>query len=295
VSVSEDESVNAGGGDGAATRAVPVRDLGGVAVRADVVAVEEPLEIRVAGRGVAVTMRTPGHDRELAAGFLLTEGVVRSAADLLDVFACRDLPAGEAGNVVEAVLSAEARARFDPERLTRHVFTASSCGLCGKATIAALAASWPVLPTAGAEGERGSFAAAQIAAWPERLRVAQPGFAVTGGLHAAARFSRSGELLAVREDVGRHNALDKLIGAALWAGDEAGLTESAVLVSGRLSFELVQKCWAARVRLLAGIGAPSSLAVETAEAAGMTLVGFLRADRANVYAGSKRLADGAAK
>ena len=258
-----------------------------VTEREDVVAVEEPLEIRVAGRGIAVTMRTPGHDRELVAGFLLTEGVVRSAEDMLDVFACRDLPQGQEGNVVEAVLSKEARARFDPERLTRHVFTASSCGLCGKATIAAL--SGVLLPLGGAPvGGVGVFARAELGAWPERLRAAQPGFGATGGLHAAARFSARGELLAVREDVGRHNALDKLIGAALWAG-ETPLAGDAVLVSGRLSFELVQKCWAAGVTLLAGIGAPSSLAVETAQAAGMTLAGFLRADRVNVYCGAQRL------
>jgi FdhD protein len=272
----------------AATKTVSVRGLGGGAERDDIVAVEEPLEIRVGGRGIAVTMRTPGHDRELAAGFLLTEGAVREAADLLDVYACRELPLGQEGNVVEAVLSREAAARFDPERMTRHVFTASSCGLCGKATIEALAGAWPVLRGAAAAGEAGMFARAEIATWPEKLRAAQPGFGATGGLHAAARFSAAGKLVAVREDVGRHNALDKLIGAAVWAG-EVPLAGGAVLVSGRLSFELVQKCWAAGVPLLAGIGAPSSLAVETAQAAGMTLVGFLRADRANVYAGAERL------
>jgi FdhD protein len=269
-------------------KTVSVNGLGGGPARADAVAVEEPLEIRVGGRGVAVTMRTPGHDRELAAGFLLTEGVVRAADELLDVYACRDLPHGQEGNVVEAVLSASARGRFDPARLTRHVFTASSCGLCGKATIDALACVLPPLPAAGAVGEAGRFAAAGLGAWPERLRAAQPGFDATGGLHAAARFTGRGELVAVREDVGRHNALDKLLGAALWAG-ETPLGQAGVLVSGRLSFELVQKCWAAGVPLLAGIGAPSSLAVELATAAGMTLVGFLRADRANVYAGAERL------
>jgi len=269
-------------------KTVSVNRLGGGPERADAVAVEEPLEIRVGGRGVAVTMRTPGHDRELAAGFLLTEGVVRAADELLDVYACRDLPHGQEGNVVEAVLSPEARARFDPARLTRHVFTASSCGLCGKATIDAVACVLPPLAAAGAASEAGLFAAAALGSWPERLRAAQPGFDATGGLHAAARFTVRGELVAVREDVGRHNALDKLLGAALWAG-ETPLGQAGVLVSGRLSFELVQKCWAAGVPLLAGIGAPSSLAVELATAAGMTLVGFLRADRANVYAGAERL------
>jgi FdhD protein len=271
-----------------AVKNVFVTGLAGGPAREDAVAVEEPLEIRVGGRGVAVTMRTPGPDRELAAGFLLTEGVVRAADELLDVYACRDLPHGQEGNVVEAVLSPAARARFDPARLTRHVFTASSCGLCGKATIDAVACALAPLPVAGGAGEAGRFAAASLAAWPERLRAAQPGFDATGGLHAAARFSARGDLVAVREDVGRHNALDKLLGAALWAG-ETPLADAGVLVSGRLSFELVQKCWAAGVPLLAGIGAPSSLAVELATAAGMTLVGFLRADRANVYAGAERL------
>lgn len=269
-------------------KTVSVTGLAGGPARDDAVAVEEPLEIRVGGRGVAVTMRTPGYDRELAAGFLLTEGVVRAAAELLDIYACRNLPQGQEGNVVEAVLSASARERFDPARLTRHVFTASSCGLCGKATIDALTCVLPPLPAAGVVGEAGRFSTAGLGAWPERLRAAQPGFELTGGLHAAARFSSSGELVAVREDVGRHNALDKLLGAALWAG-ETPLADAGVLVSGRLSFELVQKCWAAGVPLLAGIGAPSSLAVAMAQAAGMTLVGFLRADRANVYAGAERL------
>ncbi|MCU0793270.1 MAG: formate dehydrogenase accessory sulfurtransferase FdhD [Opitutaceae bacterium] len=255
-----------------------------IAPAEDEVAVEEPLEIRIDGRGVAVTMRTPGQDRELAAGFLLTEGVVRAREDLLDVFACRDLPQGEEGNIVEAVLSREARARFDPARLTRHVFTASSCGLCGKATIAALAQDLAPLPAT----PPGRFARAALGEWPARLRDAQPGFAATGGLHAAALFSAEGELLDVREDVGRHNALDKLLGAAFWAG-RTPATDHAVLVSGRLSFELVQKCWAAGVPLLAGIGAPSSLAIETARAAGITLVGFLRAERANVYTGAHAL------
>ncbi len=276
----------------AATKVVGVRGVGGDPERDDEVAVEEPLEIRVGGRGLAVTMRTPGHDRELAAGFLLTEGVVRSADELLDVYGCRELPKGQEGNVVEAILSVAARGRFDPARLTRHVFTASSCGLCGKATIDALAAEHAPLRGAGQAGEAGRFAAAELGAWPERLRAAQPAFGATGGLHGAALFTARGELVVAREDVGRHNALDKVLGAALWAG-ALPLGGHGVLVSGRLSFELVQKCWAAGVPLLAGIGAPSSLAVETARAAGMTLVGFLRADRANVYAGGERLGQGA--
>lgn len=271
-----------------AAKTVTITELRGGEGREDVVAIEEPLEIRVAGRGVAITMRTPGHDRELAAGFLLTEGVVRAAGELLDVYACRDLPSGQEGNVVEAVLSQAARARFDPTRLTRHVFTASSCGLCGKATIDAVACTLPPLRRAAERGEAGRFAHASLGVWVERLRAAQPGFDATGGLHAAARFTTRGELVAVREDVGRHNALDKLLGAALWVG-ETPLADAAILVSGRLSFELVQKCWAAGVPLLAGIGAPSSLAIELAESAGMTLVGFLRPDRANVYAGGERL------
>lgn len=247
----------------------------------DVVAVEEPLEIRVNGRGVAVTMRTPGHDRELAAGFLLTEGVIRRAEDLLDVLVCRDLPDGRAGNVVDALLAPAVPVDF--ARLTRHVFSSSSCGLCGKATLDALAAQFPPVAPGPV------FSPDALAALPARLRAAQPGFAATGGVHASALVDARGDLLCLREDVGRHNALDKVLGWALLGG-QLPLRDTALVVSGRVSFELMQKARAGGVPLVAGIGAPSSLAIRCAEQGGQTLVGFLRADRFNVYHNAGALA-----
>ena len=238
------------------------------------------MEIRVNGRSVAVTMRTPGHDRELAAGFLLTEGVIGRADDLLDLLVCRNLPAAKAGNVVDAQVRPDRVVDFD--RLTRHVFSASSCGLCGKATIEAVFQS--LVPVSSAL----AFAPAVIAGLPASLRAAQPGFGATGGLHASALFSREGELQILHEDVGRHNALDKVLGQALLAG-ELPLENSVVLMSGRLSFELVQKALAAGVPVVAGLGAPSSLAIDCARRGGQTLVGFLRSDRMNIYAGAERL------
>jgi FdhD protein len=246
----------------------------------DVVAVEEPLEIRVNGRSVAVTMRTPGHDRELAAGFLLTEGVLRNAHDLLDLLVCRTLPDGNAGNVVDAQVKASLAVDF--ARLTRHVFSASSCGLCGKATIDS------VFQTVAPVESDAKFDPEIIAGLPEKLRLAQPGFGATGGLHASALFAGDGTLRVVREDVGRHNALDKVLGHALLAG-ELPLRDALLLVSGRISFELVQKALVAGVSVVAGIGAPSSLAVECARRGHQTLIGFLRSDRMNVYAGAERL------
>ena len=185
----------------------------------DAVAVEEPLELRVADRSVAVVMRTPGHDRELAAGFLLTEGVIRHADDLLDILPCRDQSGGASGNVINAVLAPSVTVDFN--RLTRHVFSSSSCGVCGKATLDAILQTYPpVVPGA-------VFDPHQLAALPERLRAAQPAFAATGGLHACALFNAAGELEFVHEDVGRHNALDKVLGRALLERIEALAPERA--------------------------------------------------------------------
>lgn len=250
---------------------------------ADELAVEEPLEIRVNGRSVAVTMRTPGHDRELAAGFLFAEGVIRSADDLLDLLVCRTLPDGQQGNIVDARVRSELAVDFD--RLTRHVFGTSSCGLCGKATLDAIFQSMPPVESDA------TFDPAMVAGLPRRIQAVQPGFESTGGLHASAVFSHDGRLRVIREDVGRHNALDKVIGHALLENDsrERPLRDAMLLVSGRVSFELVQKALAAGIPLIAGIGAPSSLAVECARRGGQTLLGFLRADRMNVYAGASRL------
>ncbi len=246
----------------------------------DAVAVEEPLAIRIADRSVAVLMRTPGHDRELAAGFLLTERVIRSADDLLDLLPCRDQDGGVSGNVINALPAPAVAVNFD--RLTRHVFSSSSCGVCGKATLDAVLQAFPPV----APGP--IFDPQNIAGLPARLRAAQPVFASTGGLHACALFNRTGELEIVREDVGRHNALDKVLGWAL-LDRRLPLSTHGLLFSGRISFELVQKALAAGVPLVAGIGAPSSLALECAERGGLTVAGFLRADKMNVYTHASRL------
>ncbi|MSU46389.1 MAG: formate dehydrogenase accessory sulfurtransferase FdhD [Lacunisphaera sp.] len=246
-------------------------------VVADTLAVEEPLELRVRGRSVAVVMRTPGHDADLAAGFLLTEGIVHSADEIYDIMQCptTDVRANE-GNVVEVVLPKSVRVDFD--RLTRHVFSGSSCGLCGKTTIAAVQQHFPKV-------KRPLRVPAELLhQLPALLAAAQPAFQTTGGLHATALFDLTGKLLVAREDVGRHNAMDKVLGHALRAG-WLPLERHILLVSGRLSFEIMQKALAARVSVVAGISAPTSLAAEFARASGQTLVGFLRAGRLNVYAG----------
>ena len=261
------------------TKTWPVRRLrtGSMSgAQADELATEEPLELRVRGRSVAVVMRTPGHDADLAAGFLLTEGVVKRADEIYDIMQCRTTKRAEEGNVVEMVLAKKTRVDF--AALTRHVFSASSCGLCGKATIQAVRQHFPAV-------KRPLRVSAKVLRWlPDRLAAAQPTFQATGGLHASALFDAKGSLLVAREDVGRHNALDKVLGHALRAG-WLPLEKHILLVSGRVSFEIMQKALAARVSVVAGISAPTSLAAEFAKANKQTLVGFLRGDRLNVYAG----------
>jgi FdhD protein len=234
---------------------------GGVSER-DRVAVEEPLEIRIGGRPVAVTMRTPGHDEELALGFCLSEGLRPSGARLPD-----DL----AANAVEVEAPG-----FDPGRLQRSFYTSSSCGVCGKGALEAVAVEAPRV-----EGAL-RLPLALVASLPDRLRQAQAAFEATGGLHATGLFSAAGEALCVREDVGRHNALDKVVG---WAfGEELlPLAEHVLCVSGRLSFELVQKAAVAGCPVLVAVGAPSSLAVELSADRGVTLCGFVRGGSVNVY------------
>ena len=234
----------------------------------DRVAVEEPLEIRVNGGPVAVTMRTPGHDEELALGFCFSEGMAPAAARL---------PADLAANRVEVDAPG-----FDATELRRNFFTSSSCGVCGKGALEAVAVE---APAAHADWVVSS---ALVASLPERLRAGQSAFAVTGGIHATGLFDRDGELVCVREDVGRHNAMDKVVG---WAfGEELlPLSESILCVSGRLSFELVQKAAVAGCPLLVAVGAPSSLAVDLAADRGITLCGFVRGDRVNVYTCAWRL------
>jgi FdhD protein len=228
----------------------------------EAVAVEEPLEIRIGGEPVAVTMRTPGHDEELALGFCLTEGLAPVAARLPD-----DL----AANAVNVEADA-----FDAERLRRHFYTSSSCGVCGKGAIEAVAVDAPRVES------RLEVEHALVAQLPDRLRAAQLTFAATGGLHATGLFSSVGELLCTREDVGRHNALDKVVG---WAFGERllPLANKILCVSGRLSFELVQKASVAGCPILVAVGAPSSLAVELGRDRGVTLCGFVRDGRVTVY------------
>ncbi|MFN0127699.1 MAG: formate dehydrogenase accessory sulfurtransferase FdhD [Verrucomicrobiales bacterium] len=253
----------------------------------DAVAVEAPLEIRVEGRAVAVAMRTPGHDRELAAGFLLSEGVIAERGDVFEVSTCpatQPIDDGGGAAAVDVLLTRPEAVDFD--RLTRHVFTASSCGLCGKAVVDEVMRRHPPLPAVDRNSPR--VPASVLFALPDTLRAAQATFAATGGLHASALFDLDGGLLAVHEDVGRHNALDKLLGAR-WLAGHWPLDRHIVMLSGRLSFELVQKAVVARVPVVAAISAPSSLAVATAHAAGVTLCGFVRDGRMNVYSHPDRI------
>jgi FdhD protein len=253
--------------------------------RQDRLAGEEPLEIRVSGPGqpavqVAVTMRTPGHDFELAAGFLATEGLLAAPDELETIRYCADV---ERAEQQYNVLTVELRRSFDAARLQRNFYATSSCGVCGKASIEQVAVQCAAL----AEGP--TVARETLFGLPDLLRERQRLFESTGGLHAAGLFSASGELLGLREDVGRHNAMDKLLGERFLEGAWP-LSQSIVLVSGRASFELVQKAAVAGVPILCAVSAPSSLAVDTARELGMTLVGFLRGQRFNVYAHAGRIA-----
>ncbi len=248
--------------------------------RADRVAVEEPLEIRVEGRGIAVVMRTPGDDADLVSGFLLTESVARSADDIFEITSCRAADGrSKEGNVVDVLLRNPDRVDF--QALTRHVFSASSCGLCGKTSIESVHQSFPPL--------RAGFRIAPriLHELPAALSAAQAAFRETGGLHAAALFDAEGKLLVAREDVGRHNAVDKVLGHALRHG-WLPLDRHILFVSGRTSFEIVQKALGARIPIIAGISAPSSLAVQFARANRQALAGFVRGDRFNIYAGNSR-------
>lgn len=266
----------------------------------DTLAAEEPLEIRVGGEAVSVTMRTPGSDFELAVGFCLTEGMIDHAADVAHVRYCTDTeprtafplqdPTGHGAaeheerlrqtyNVVDIALRGGGTVPVD---LRRNVYTTSSCGICGTASIAAVRRDQPAID------DPATVPAAVLSGLPDAMRSAQRVFDRTGGLHAAGRFSADGTLLDLREDVGRHNAVDKLIGAAALAGD-LPLSGQILMVSGRVAFEIVQKALWARLPVIAAVSAPTSLAVELAEQAGMTLVGFVRDDRMNVYTGRQRV------
>ncbi len=254
---------------------------GETAAGSDELAREEPLEIRVRGRAISVTMRTPGNDEELAAGFLVSEGIIHAAGDVLRIEPCGR---NDEGNVLNVVLNAEVHVDFDS--LTRHVFASSSCGLCGKATIESVRGSFPAIESAVESNLR--IDSAVLLTLPRVMREAQPAFDRSGGLHAAAIFDAAGRLVVLREDVGRHNAVDKVIGHAILNG-QFPLDKHLLLVSGRSSFEIMQKALAGRLAIVAAVSAPSSLAVEFARENGQTLVGFLRDGRMNVYAHAERL------
>src|ERR687885_378341 len=266
---------------------VRVVEDGRARVRPDTLATEEPMEIRLISgdvrRTAAVTMRTPGADFELAAGFLYGEGIVRSPEDILKISYCvdADLDADQQYNIVNVELRGSRD--YDPKSLERHFYTTSACGVCGKASLEQLELRGCPMILPGP-----NVAAEVIYSLPEKLRKAQGLFEATGGLHAAALFDAKANLVAVKEDVGRHNATDKLVGWALLEG-RLPLSDHIVMVSGRSSFEILQKCLTAGVPFVCAISAPSSLAVDVAREFGMTLVGFLRENRFNVYNGHERI------
>jgi FdhD protein len=246
----------------------------------DSVAREEPLEIRVRGRSIAVTMRTPGHDRELAAGFLLSEGLIRERNHIVELAHCQASAAPE--NTLNVFLAPDVEVDF--QSLTRHVFASSSCGLCGKASIESVHQHFAPVDS------KIIVSARLISELPDKLREAQETFAQTGGLHAAAVFDSLGRLLVLREDIGRHNAVDKVLGWGLLE-KKLPFDSHILLVSGRASFEIMQKALAARVPIVCAISAPSSLAVDFARESSQTLVGFLRGSRMNVYSCAKRISN----
>ncbi|MBK3626312.1 formate dehydrogenase accessory sulfurtransferase FdhD [Streptomyces asoensis] len=266
-------------------KVIRIRD-GAVSSRPDTLVAEEPLEIRLDGKPLAITMRTPGDDFALAAGFLVSEGVLACASDLLNIVYCAGATGDGGANTYNVVDVRTAPGVKIPDiTLERNVYTTSSCGLCGKASLDAVRTTtrWPIADTPPLR-----IAPALLTSLPDRLREAQRVFDRTGGLHAAALFSEEGELLDAREDVGRHNAVDKLVGRALQNGD-LPLSRTILMVSGRASFELAQKAVMAGIPVLAAVSAPSSLAVDLAAETGLTLVGFLRGSSMNVYAGEDRI------
>jgi FdhD protein len=256
---------------GDATRRVTVSRADG-STYADLVVVEEPLEIRVGDKPVSVTLRTPGHDFDLAAGFLFTESILRNRDEI------ESLRHWGSPNVVRVAL--REGARVDLQRLQRHFYSTSSCGVCGKASIDALRVTTePIVDEIRVSRE-------MLVSLPDVLRAQQAAFDATGAIHGAAAFARDGSMICVREDIGRHNAVDKVIGSLFLDDASADI----LVVSGRTSFEIVQKCAVARIPILVAVGAPSSLAIELAHEFNITLLGFVRDGRANVYGGDQRLA-----
>lgn len=277
----------------ASVNQVPVAEASkrGLTERFDNLAAEEPLEIRISNyneatcewvrHSVAVTMRTPGNDFELAAGFLFSEGVVKKKRDIETISYCTDPGEKQQYNIVNVKLSSDIS--FDPNSLSRHVYTSSSCGICGKGSIELVRISCPNNPVG-----RFQIPFEELASLPAKLNESQNIFGLTGGLHASGLFDKGGNLLISREDIGRHNALDKVIGSLLMK-DRLPAPDSILLLSGRASFELVQKAAMGGIPFIAAVGAPSGLAVSLAKEYRMTLVGFLKQDRCNVYSGKERV------
>jgi len=267
------------------TIAAPVRTVekGFSYSRSDLLAIEEPLQFCLNGTPLSITMRSPGSDLDLATGFLFTEGIIDDVGQILSMRAeSPEDSSDDSGDRVTIRLKPEVA--IDPNRIRRNFYTSSSCGVCGKLAMGAI----EVRPARAMRQSGPQFSADVIYRLPDQLRQTQYAFDRTGGLHAAALFSPEGTLLGLREDVGRHNAVDKLIGFALRDGT-IPLRDSLILVSGRAGFELVQKSVMAAIPVLAAVGAPSSLAVEVAQRFGMTLVGFLRGQRFNIYSGNWRI------
>jgi FdhD protein len=251
-------------------------------VENDLLPVEEPLQIRMAGENVVVTMRTPGYDEELAAGFLFTEGIISHMGHIESIRHCPDEASGGAPSPNVINVTPHDRMLVDPRQWRRNLYASSSCGICGKESAEQVLREFEVVP------QGGSVSLQLLYALPDLIREAQSGFEQTGGLHAAALFDTHGKLMVLREDVGRHNAVDKVVGYALMNG-MLPLRGSIMAVTSRASFEIVQKALAAGVMLLATLSAPTSLAVELAREGGITLVAFLREGRCNVYAGEERV------
>lgn len=263
-------------------RGVSVDRWSGVARSADsdFIVVEEPLEVRANDQTIAVTMRTPGQDDALAVGFLVSEGIILEPRDVWDVTLCANADHPDLHNVVTVYVPPD---RVPTEEGRSQRYAVSSCGLCGRAAIEAIARAYPPIAS------RPALSRSMVCALPDRMRAAQAAFERTGGLHGAGLFATSGELIGVQEDIGRHNAVDKVIGAAVLAG-RWPLDDTILMVSGRAGFEIVQKALAARVPAVCSVSAPSSLAAELALSAGMILIGFLRGERMNVYSGGAHVA-----
>ena len=241
----------------------------------DFVAIEEPLEVRIRGNAIAITMRTPGHDIELAAGFISTEGIIEERSEILEIAHCENGKANDGRNIVNVFL--HPAVKIDWEQFKRHFFTNSSCGICGKATIESVQSLFPPITS------NTSITTHILNTFPDKLREAQKTFQETGGLHAAALFTADGSMISIREDVGRHNAVDKVIGHSFLA--ERKLSNLILMVSGRVSFEIMQKALAHKIPIVAAISAPTSLAIEFATENKQALVGFMRNNKMNIYAG----------